>query len=61
MDALAAFEADISRACLLAVRARAHARRQMARQQSGSAAIVSARLALTLDQIASELEAEARR
>jgi hypothetical protein len=33
----------------------------MARQQSGSAAIVSARLALTLDQIASELEAEARR
>jgi hypothetical protein len=56
------FEPDITLACVLAVRARAHARRKMARADAGRpAAVVSARLARELDAIAGEIEAEARR
>jgi hypothetical protein len=57
----AEFEADIARGCIAAVRRRAHARRQMARQQSGTPeAAICSRLARDLDQVAAELEAARR-
>jgi hypothetical protein len=56
------FGCMIELACIAAVRRRAHARRQMARGQSGSPeAAICERLAHTLDQVANEIEAEARR
>jgi hypothetical protein len=62
IDALATFERDITRACLTAIQARAHRRRQMAKADAGRpAGVVSARLAIELDQIANEIEAETRR
>jgi hypothetical protein len=55
------FERDITLACIAAVRRRAHARRRMAKEQSGPRAVVSTRLAIELEHVAGEIEAEARR
>jgi hypothetical protein len=54
-------ERAVTLGCLAAVRRRAHCRRQMAKEQSGPRAVVSTRLAIELEHVAGEIEAEARR